>query len=359
MDERERERLAHLKLIEGPKADGCGSSAEDGLLHAIRSTPIFSRRLRLALEHGEIVGQDAAATSVFPQYGFLGLREATFRANKELEQSLHAPIRDADMIYANMNAPWSTFICGSQGAGKSHTLSCLLENALSESDAGVLPNPLAGIMFHYDNFTSTESTQVCEAAYLCSQGIPVRVLVSPINLPNMQKLYGNLPGLPAHVPRPRVEALHFRERHLNISNMLMLMAVNDEDRVPLYLAIVKSILREMALERGGAPGVNYEEFKKKIGKQAFTREQTAPLNMRLQLLEDFLEESADIDRIWSFEKGTLTIVDLSCPFINQQDACALFTICLGLFMDGRSQAGRIIALDEAHKVVALCLCAVL
>jgi len=40
---------------------------------------------------------------------------------------------------------------------------------------------------------------------------------------------------------------------------------------------------------------------------------------------------------------------LSCPFVNGNDACALFTICLGLFLADRSQHGRVIALDEAHK----------
>lgn len=350
MDEHERERQAHLKLIKGGKADVYGPSLEEGLLHAITSTPIFSRRVRLVLEHGEILGQDVPGDRFFPQYGFLGLREATFGPNGGQDRSHPSEARDQDLIYANFNSPWSAFICGSQGSGKSHTLSCLLENALLKSDACVLPNPLAGIMFHYDNFTSCETTQICEAAYLCSLGIPVKVLVSPVNLPNMRRLYANLPGLPANAPKPRVEPLHFRQRQLNIGNMLTLMAVDDGAHTPLYMDVIKSILKEMALKSRGAPGVDYREFKRKIGEQNFTRDQITPLNMRLQLVEDFLSESADKERVWSFDEGTLTIIDLSCPFISQNDACALFTICLGLFMEGRSKAGRIIALDEAHKV---------
>lgn len=54
--------------------------------------------------------------------------------------------------------------------------------------------------------------------------------------------------------------------------------------------------------------------------------------------------------IWSFEAGTLTIVDLSCPFIDESAACAMFDICLALFLEERAGVGRIIALDEAHKV---------
>ena len=53
--------------------------------------------------------------------------------------------------------------------------------------------------------------------------------------------------------------------------------------------------------------------------------------------------------IWSFESGTLTIVDLSCPFVDENAACALFNIAMALFLEERGTAGRIIALDEAHK----------
>lgn len=54
--------------------------------------------------------------------------------------------------------------------------------------------------------------------------------------------------------------------------------------------------------------------------------------------------------IWSFEPGSLTIVDLSCPFVDESTACAMFNICLALFLEDRQKAGRIVVLDEAHKV---------
>ncbi|KAI4229236.1 MAG: hypothetical protein LQ349_006415 [Xanthoria aureola] len=54
-------------------------------------------------------------------------------------------------------------------------------------------------------------------------------------------------------------------------------------------------------------------------------------------------------RAWDFEPGTLTIVDLSCPFVDENSACALFSICLDLFLESRNNASRIVALDEAHK----------
>ena len=55
-------------------------------------------------------------------------------------------------------------------------------------------------------------------------------------------------------------------------------------------------------------------------------------------------------KTWSFPPGSLTIVDLSCPFVDDSAACALFTICLELFLENRGDVGRVVALDEAHKV---------
>lgn len=85
-------------------------------------------------------------------------------------------------IFSNTTAPSSTFICGSQGSGKSHTLSCLLENSLLNSDAAIVPELLTGLVCHYDTFLSDEGGSPCEAAFLASAGIPVRVLCSAANL---------------------------------------------------------------------------------------------------------------------------------------------------------------------------------
>ena len=62
-----------------------------------------------------------------------------------------------------------------------------------------------------------------------------------------------------------------------------------------------------------------------------------------------LKENAKA-RAGSFDPGSLTIIDLSCPFVDESAACALFTICLELFLENRGDVGRVIALDEAHKV---------
>lgn len=89
--------------------------------------------------------------------------------------------------FVNIASPSSTFICGSQGSGKSHTLSCLLENNLVRSITNTLPNPLTGIVFYYDSLTSDFSGSPCEAAYLSSNpDVTVRVLCSRTNITNIK-----------------------------------------------------------------------------------------------------------------------------------------------------------------------------
>lgn len=51
----------------------------------------------------------------------------------------------------------------------------------------------------------------------------------------------------------------------------------------------------------------------------------------------------------AIQASQLTIIDLSCPCIQPETACALFNICLGLFLEQSTTIGRVIALDEAHK----------
>ncbi|KEF58021.1 uncharacterized protein A1O9_05944 [Exophiala aquamarina CBS 119918] len=349
-----------LQLLHGSSREGhegfnsATSLGNDGKLQEVKTTPLFSNQVRLALTPEKMMLLGSLDQVAFPQYGLLGVRQQSYGADQLDARFL--PV-EHNLIMANMNAPWSAFICGSQGGGKSHTLSCLLENSLLPSSlANVNPKPLAGLVFHFDHFTSAETTQLCEAAYLCSSGVPVRVLVSPSNYAVMHTLYSNLPGLPSGSPKPQVVPLYLKEEQLNVSRMMTLMAMNDNEHPPLYMEVLRKILRDMAMEGSGRRGVNYRDFTSRMGRQGFSGQQNGPLNLRLQLLESFLadevqdrESSTLLDDIFKSSQGTLTIVDLSCPFVNENDACALFAICLSIFMEHRADCGRIVAIDEAHK----------
>ena len=154
------------------------------------------------------------------------------------------PIPDSEdkRLFINMNAPWSAFICGSQGSGKNYTLSCMLEAALWQSERpkfpGKLPNPLTAMVFHYDKFNSCSTSQICEAAHLSSSGIPVKVLVSPSNYMTMKEAYENIPGFPKKAKKPVVRPLVLFEEQLNLERMMTLMAAEEKDgTMPLYMEV--------------------------------------------------------------------------------------------------------------------------
>jgi hypothetical protein len=115
------------------------------------------------------------------QYGLLGgVKGITTLGLPSLDEKV---LEVDPRLFFNVASPSSTFICGSQGSGKSHTLSCLLEGCLISSRAGKLMNPLTAIIFHYDTFISDTTGSPCEAAFLSSNpSIEVRVLCSSTNL---------------------------------------------------------------------------------------------------------------------------------------------------------------------------------
>jgi hypothetical protein len=121
----------------------------------------------------------------FKQYGLLGGHAETLAA---LGDSPHADPR----IFYNVTTPSSVFICGSQGSGKSHTLSCLLENCLIPSIVTELSNPLTGLVFHFDSFASDTGGSPCEAAFLSSDpDVDVRVFCAPTNVATIKVLLTN------------------------------------------------------------------------------------------------------------------------------------------------------------------------
>jgi hypothetical protein len=119
------------------------------------------------------IAEGPKTPAAFTQYGLLAGVIPDAEGNKPADPRL----------FINVAAPSSVFICGSQGSGKSHTLSCLLENCLIPSAAGRLPRPLTGLVFHYDTFISDVGGSPCEVAYLSScHNVQVRVLCAPTNV---------------------------------------------------------------------------------------------------------------------------------------------------------------------------------
>lgn len=128
--------------------------------------------------------------------------------------------------------------------------------------------------------------------------------------------------------------------------MLTLMAVDESASPPLYLASVTKILREMAMEDKG--GFDYLDFRARLRRCQFNPSQLDMLELRLGLLESFLDLDNSCEEP-DFPAGEITIMDMSCPFVDANTACVLFSIGLQRYLQSRA-SGKMVVLDEAHKV---------
>jgi hypothetical protein len=332
-------KLLHLDSDKGPV------NGEDSSNHGIRNAVLFSDDIL------ENYGQD-----LLPQYGLLGSCYAT-SSNKTA----------GSRLFLNTNIPFSAFICGVQGSGKSHTSTCMIgkclttapqttssylviENCLiSTPILGVLQKPLSALVFNFAEYTSRSNFRPSEAAFLaapsqqfssCLRVNRVNVLVSPSNYLQLSALYTQIPGV-------EVQPFVLHPKDLNIGTMLTLMSVDQSQGTSLYMGTVTKILRKMATELSGT--FNYLEFRRRLREAGLDRKQMEFLNQRLDLLESFLDLEDSITSP-TFNPGEVTIIDLSCPFVDPSTACVLFKIGMGMFLESDAAPGKVIFVDEAHKV---------
>lgn len=72
----------------------------------------------------------------------------------------------------------------------------------------------------------------------------------------------------------------------------------------------------------------------------------------MSLLEAFLDKNRmkNAKPASRFSAGQITIIDLSDPFIDSASACGIFEIITRLFVRAKVDTGKVLVVDEAHKV---------
>jgi len=80
--------------------------------------------------------------------------------------------------------------------------------------------------------------------------------------------------------------------------------------------------------------------------------QLVALEQRMALLKSFMhtEKRTSKTSLKRFKSGQLTVVDLSDPFIDAAAAASLFEIVIRMFIRADTGGGKILVVDEAHKV---------
>ena len=333
-----------LALLTVHSSDTGKGEAKNG---DIKNAVLFSAKL---LDHCD--------KSLLPQYGLFG----SFTKKEAVDAA------DDPRVFLNTNIPFSAFICGVQGSGKSHSTACLIggyctyvtksliesnlstENCLIRSPMlGVLQKPLSALVFHYGEATSRMNFKPSEVAFLASPSpdfpnhprvSKIIVLVSPSNYLTLMPTYSQIPGV-------TVQPFKLLPQNLTIGTMLTLMSVDTSESTPLYMSQVTKILREQASKSKN--GFDYLDFKHQLAVAKLDKKQIEFLTQRLDLLESFLDLKGKNPGP-AFEAGTVTIMDLTCPFVDVNTACVLFKIGMEMYLESTAMTGKLIAVDEAHKV---------
>jgi hypothetical protein len=126
------------------------------------------------------------------------------------------------------------------GAGKSHTLSTILENLLIPNfkPIGSLEEAMSALVLHFGEGGS--SSLPSEVAWIASNSknlklcLPkVRVFVSPSSIKTMRSAYKNALGNTVEV-----HPLYFTEVELDALAILSMMSVSSSESAPLYMQLV-------------------------------------------------------------------------------------------------------------------------
>lgn len=290
--------------------------------------------------------------------------------NKHTEGALFghlfpSPELDAmgESVYFNTHDPFCFITVGVQGAGKSHTSSCVLENCLVPFQPGnivKLYNPMTSMVLHYDQNTSS----ICEAAGLLSPNPSIQskmshvghrvgavpkdkavILVSPAFYKQRKKFYGDYCS---------VRPLLFRWRSLTADHIKRIMRIESGEN-QLYVASFLNLLRGYQ-KQDVVP--DFASFMEQVRKVCSGASQKGPLDQRIALLESVVAESPQnaslvgesLDLMSASKQGIhFIIADLTDPLLSKEEANGLFQVLTEQFRTLPTKGGKVLCLDEAHK----------
>jgi OST-HTH/LOTUS domain len=256
-------------------------------------------------------------------------------SEEEEHNTVTPPITPA--VFLNTNEPFCLTAIGVQGAGKSHTLACVLESCLIPAmDVVRLSNPMTALVLHYDQTT----TSVCEAAGLLSPSptghstahcIPRSksvVLVSPTFYKQRKAFYGEYCS---------VRPLLFRWCTLSADHIKRIMRIQSGDN-QLYVASFMTLLRSYQ-RQGVVP--NFAQFIDQVKEVCNIKGQQGAIDQRNALLEsmvaeldvntDIVGDSLDVIKALSSDLQ-LIIADMTDPLLSKEEANRLFQVITSSFV---------------------------
>lgn len=318
------------------------------------------QRLQLPSSHSAAIMDFEYTSSTFQDcnVGFLGKSSYTYHLSSGTEMIVQKD------LFLNVSEPFCLVCIGVQGAGKSHTMLCALENCMiscpypEERPLTKLHQKMCGLVLHYDQ----SPANCCEAIGLQSisselprlllkdvRPVNLVVLVSPTNYNQRKKFYGaSVTVLP----------LLFTWKTLNAQQLRKIMRLNQDD-AQLYVSVMLDLLRNY--QREDKIPV-FDDFVAEITSKCPASGQSGPLTQRLQLLKTMVKESDKNEALRGVQKDlgdimtsdTLVVCDLTDPLLSADEANGIFQVLLEQFRNKPipDKCGKVVVFDEAHKYLS-------
>ncbi|KAJ3075474.1 hypothetical protein HDU98_007972 [Podochytrium sp. JEL0797] len=328
---------------------------------------LFFSAITQKQKHKDLLGKTLAAKQtrhLLTESAFLAAALPRRKAN------LNPSTPPSGEIYLNIHEPFCIITMGVQGAGKSHTMSLILESCLlptrnhafrNKSDKNMidLKEPMCALVLHYDQ----NPQSLCEATGLihpspnfpnlpCLPRNKMTVLVSPSYFKQRKAFYGSY---------CEVKPLLFNWNAISADHIKKLMRINENDN-QLYMATLLELLR--TYQRTGKKP-DFATFLEQSQELNNVRGQEAPLLQRLNILQSFIMESDKNKDIREFAvdlrtlvaKGNLIVTDLTDPMLSASEVNGIFQLLVEQFRvaplatggGGGGVGGKLLALDECHK----------
>jgi hypothetical protein len=257
----------------------------------------------------------------------------------------------SESVGLDLNGCNTLSIFGVQGGGKSYTMGSILEMAVRPIPGlNVLPRPLAGVVFHYNesqdyapefvsmarpNRASAEVTRLREEYGAEPQALPDILVVTPEDKVDARRR--EFPGI-------AVEPIAFHPAELTVQDWRFLMGAVGNDS--LYIRELNLVMRSLR------DSVTLEGLRLGIEESQLSEAQRKLARLRLRFAEQFVRGGDRLrDKLYP---GRLVIVDLRDELIETDEALGLFVVMLRVFAGATHEGqafSKLIAFDEAHKYI--------
>lgn len=267
-----------------------------------------------------------------PQYGLLGVPAA----------------EKWRRIALDLNGCNTISIFGVQGGGKSYTLGSILEMALKPIQGiNLLPQPLAGIVFHYHHTQDYPPEFVSmvhpndhpeDVHLLREMGASPEALHDVLILTSADMVQARRQEFPGIDVAP----IAFSSGELTASDWRFLMGATGNDA--MYLKLVNEVMRK------SRHNLTLANIQGALHQAPLTDVQRALASTRLDFASRFIDDSVSLRSL--LKPGRMIIVDLRDEFIDRDQALGLFVTMLNVFSGGglgSNRFNKLVVFDEAHK----------